>query len=87
MEDNFMSILIKNIKAPSSCYSCPCVEHFNTTCKISNKVNIDRDDWYNERASNCPLIDIPDNNNFHDCNDCRFTFFEKPTFKEEDNID
>ena len=51
-----MSILIKDMQMPKNCCICQFSSH--DMCLINGK---DAEDWFKERPSYCPLIELPEN--------------------------
>jgi len=61
-----MSVLIKNMEMPMSCESCPMSHYIIETitgCNITKGKEYvekeDRDFWYNDKPSWCPLVEVP----------------------------
>ena len=49
-----MSVLIKNMRIPEDCFSCPLKEE--GYCNLTNAYAV----FINERNSDCPLVELPE---------------------------
>ena len=57
-----MSVLIKGMEMPKSCWNCPCSSYYDRTyqvlCDLTEK-RLDDKPWRSGRDSDCPLVEIP----------------------------
>lgn len=67
-----MSVLIKGMEMPKSCYSCNFCQYYvepNQGCYcVALFVDLHRTDFVKERLPNCPLIEIPPHGRLIDAN-------------------
>ena len=65
-----MSILIKGMEMPKSCYSCNFCQYYaepNQGCYcLALFVDLHRTNFVKERLTNCPLIEVPKHGNLID---------------------
>ena len=67
-----MSILIKGMRKPTHCGSCPMVDEYLGKCKLRGE---EFSNW-NEEYAHCPLIEVPDGHWIHEpgkipkCSEC-----------------
>ena len=58
-----MSVLIKEMKIPESCYMCDMIE-LSKAISCPRAYNPQNSEW--GRALNCPLVEIPDYKDYKD---------------------
>lgn len=69
-----MSVLIKGMEMPTSCYICPCFNDEYYDCQATGKdlcdISID------SRYSDCPLVSVPPHGRLIDADELGLTDFE-----------
>lgn len=65
-----MSILIKGIKMPKSCFDCPCCNGENGYCQLRKEY------VYGEVPRSCPLLELPPHGDLIDRDETMNEIFE-----------
>lgn len=69
-----MSILIKGMEIPKSCYFCPMTNDGFYLCKANNPYRQLEDDCEERRPSWCPLVPVPEHGRLIDADSLKETF-------------